>query len=657
MKILLIGKYPPIQGGVSAQTYLYARQLAEEGHDIFVVTNAREVETGYRMFMREEDWRRSEEQIGSGTLRVYWTDPPDRSQRHIPFHKAFFTKLFSLAASVAEEHEIDVVFSFYLEPYGVVGHAISREFGIPHVIKNAGSDLGRLWPHPQFRAAFDRVFRHAAMIWTASSARDELITRCGLEPERIHVGGRLVVPADLFDPEGQALDLIALQRDLVDASWDREGFVGTPPSADSAYIGMYGKISESKGTFDLVRALSLVENKQLDLLLMGGADAQTLEALRTLIAELGIGSRVVHIPFLPYWRVPEFIRRCMAVCCLERDFPIGIHNPVIAREVMLTGGRLVGSTEILRKLPNPERLIDGYNCYAVADVHDPRGLAEKISAATSTAARSHDLGKRARRYALGTQAGHNNVTLLEKLLHRAVRATRDPPPAPVTAPAQSKIDPAWLRTARLLRARAVDEESADGITADGLTTVAAAKEWLAATVTASNPAKTLVVDLAKVCLALAELPDPVFVPSEREFRQSVFRLDTSRHASERGRNFASDIKPFSVGSLRLVRLRHQAATLLEAVRQGELPARLEESHSALVIQTGSDGFGPKIFVVDAHSADIVSAAMKPACTDETDAVVWAEGISTELTQLIEMGLIGLGPRVAPADTVLSCTNA
>jgi hypothetical protein len=40
MRLCLIGKYPPIQGGVSARTYQLAHGLARRGHDVYVVTNA-----------------------------------------------------------------------------------------------------------------------------------------------------------------------------------------------------------------------------------------------------------------------------------------------------------------------------------------------------------------------------------------------------------------------------------------------------------------------------------------------------------------------------------------------------------------------------------------------------------------------------------------
>ena len=49
MKICIIGKYPPIQGGVSMRTYWHAHGLATLGHEVHVVTNAKEAVSPFRM--------------------------------------------------------------------------------------------------------------------------------------------------------------------------------------------------------------------------------------------------------------------------------------------------------------------------------------------------------------------------------------------------------------------------------------------------------------------------------------------------------------------------------------------------------------------------------------------------------------------------------
>ena len=60
---------------------------------------------------------------------------------------------------------------------------------------------------------------------------------------------------------------------------------------------------------------------------------------------LGLDDRILQLPFVPHWRVPEFLRGCRAVCCLEQGFPIAFHTPIVAREVLLAGSCLLASAE------------------------------------------------------------------------------------------------------------------------------------------------------------------------------------------------------------------------------------------------------------------------------------------------------------------------
>src|SRR5207237_5701383 len=103
------------------------------------------------------------------------------------------------------------------------------------------------------------------------------------------------------------------------------------------------------------------------------------ERFRTQASELGLTDRILQLPFLPHWRVPEFLRGCLAVCCLEQDFPIGIHSPIIPREVLMSGTCLVGSTEVIRKLPSFAQLPHGYGCIAIEEVYDVVLLTEGLA--------------------------------------------------------------------------------------------------------------------------------------------------------------------------------------------------------------------------------------------------------------------------------------
>ena len=204
MRICVIGKYPPVQGGVSMRTYRAAHALAMRGHEVHVVTNAKEVRPPFRMYMRPEDWARCEARYGAGSVTLHWTDPVDRSQTIIPMASAFVSKLAAIAARVHSEQPFDVIYSHYLEPYGVAAHLAAQATGVPHVARMAGSDAGRLWHHPQFEALYDHVLRSAEVVITAGKVAERAIRR-GIALDRIAAGGQFAIPEDLFAPNGPKL--------------------------------------------------------------------------------------------------------------------------------------------------------------------------------------------------------------------------------------------------------------------------------------------------------------------------------------------------------------------------------------------------------------------------------------------------------------------
>src|SRR6202035_1423433 len=159
VRICVIGKFPPIQGGVSMRTYWAAHRLAARGHDVHVVTNADEVSGPFRMHMRPQDWQRCEAVYDSGAVTVHRSDPVDRSQAYIPMASPFVSKLAGIAARVHAERPFDVIYSHYMEPYGVAGLLAAQITGVPHVVRTAGSDAGRLWRHPQLETLYDHVLK------------------------------------------------------------------------------------------------------------------------------------------------------------------------------------------------------------------------------------------------------------------------------------------------------------------------------------------------------------------------------------------------------------------------------------------------------------------------------------------------------------------
>jgi glycosyltransferase involved in cell wall biosynthesis len=421
LRICIVGKFPPIQGGVSMRTYWTAHALAERGHEIHVVTNAKEARPPFRMHMRPEDWVRCEPQSQIGSVKVHWTDPVDRSQSYIPMASPFVSKLAGIAARVHSERPFDVILSHYMEPYGVAGHLAAEIAGLPHVVRMAGSDAGRLWRHPQFEPLYDHVLRSAEVVVAAGVVAERAIAR-GVDTARIASGGGFVVPEELFTPTGSAIDLAALTEEVEpdpamrDQVWGR--FM-----ADRPYFGVCGKLGESKGSFALLAAMQRLKLARADvgLVALAHGSPEVEQKFRRHVRELGLADRVLQIPFLPHWRVPEFLRSCLAVCCLEQDFPIAFHTPMVPLEVLLCGKCLIGSTEVIRKLPHYERLPNGYGCVAIEDVNDVAALSTQLAAIVQDPTPTAAIGARGCKFAGELQKSLAFPDTLERILEAAAQ--------------------------------------------------------------------------------------------------------------------------------------------------------------------------------------------------------------------------------------------
>ncbi|MDF5753231.1 glycosyltransferase [Spongiactinospora sp. TRM90649] len=422
LSVCLIGKYPPIEGGVSAQTYWAARVLAERGHRVYVVTNADEVEPSFRVRLGDGEAEYEPTFPGGGFVRVFRPERFGRRMDHIPQGNPFVSKLAGLAVQVVREFHCDVVVASYLEPYGVAGHLVGGWTGLPVLVQHAGSDLDRLMRIPELAATYQEVFRAARTVITKPALTGRFLGM-GVRRRAIRMSPPYAVPP-CFGPDAEPLgaaEIDELARSLPD---------GTPPSGyDPALptIGMYGKPGEFKGTFDLIAALGRVREsgRAFNLLLMAGRSRTG--AVRAAVDEHGLRDRTWLLPFLPHWQVPRLIRACTATCFLERDFPVVIHGPVVPREVLATGTCLVLSGDIHAKQGYRDELTDGHNVVLVPDPKDHDVLAARLT----TLVDEPETARRIGRNGLSVAAGFPGFTPFgdawEDLLTRAV--TRDATPA------------------------------------------------------------------------------------------------------------------------------------------------------------------------------------------------------------------------------------
>lgn len=389
MNICILGKYPPIEGGVSTHTYWLARGLAERGHQVHVVTNADEVEEMFRITLGPEDWPWYEPQFeaGGGQVRVVNPEPfSRRAMGHIPEANPFVSKLASLATDVVRRERCDLILAYYYEPYGVAGWLASRWTSRPLVIKHAGSDLDRLMHVPDLATTYKQVLRTADGVVTQPRLMPRFLGM-GVRRKQLRADIAYGVPAAVFNAEAQPLPVDRLTLEIG---------IGRPQPFDPALptIGVYGKIGGSKGTFDLIAALGMLkrEEKRFNFVAMVG-QAQG-DAIAPALRDEGLGDRSHVLPMLANWRVPGFVRSCTAVCFLERDFPVEIHGPIIAREVLACGTCLVLSGEIAAKQRYRDHFAPGENLLVVTDPKEIATLADALRSVIDDPVRARAIGAR-----------------------------------------------------------------------------------------------------------------------------------------------------------------------------------------------------------------------------------------------------------------------
>jgi len=162
MKICIISKFPPIQGGISAKTYWMAQGLAEKGVETHVVTNGNCVEKEY--FIDDIFSKR----LSSLIIHFVDSDIP----WHIPYSELYISRLLDKTLEVINEYHIDFIDTHYLIPYGIVGYLASKIKGIPYIVRHGGSDIIRFLQEGIFKHLLRNVIEDAAAIITDVKKRE-----------------------------------------------------------------------------------------------------------------------------------------------------------------------------------------------------------------------------------------------------------------------------------------------------------------------------------------------------------------------------------------------------------------------------------------------------------------------------------------------------
>ena len=365
VNILILSKYPPIEGGVSSRVYWLAKALGERGHNVHIVTNALEVEPEYREVLDLNDHNYNPKNV-----QVHSTDPSptiEANPSQIPFSKKYCEKLASLAIEVIEEHKIDLIDSRYLIPYAVSGYLAKSITGIPQIISHAGSDLQRLYPSKYLNRLLENILKSADGIIT-SEAQIGFFHNLGVPNTKIFSTPDLSVDTKVFNPDVSPFDL----KPYVS---DQRFFSGIPIIA---YVGKITYNFESKGLPELLKACSLIKE---DFLLLFVSNGKKIEQLKELVDKAKLTQKTVFIPFFPPWKMPSILKACTCLIALENGTSptLNYHVPTTPAEAIAIGSCVLMSREIhekavYNKLKNGKEVLVVNN----ANVNELKTSLEKI---------------------------------------------------------------------------------------------------------------------------------------------------------------------------------------------------------------------------------------------------------------------------------------
>lgn len=349
MRICIIGKYPPIEGGVSARVYWLAKTLGEKGHEVHIVTNALEVESDYK-----EIFDLNDPELIPNNVYLHSTSV-DTNPWHIPFSKAYTERIANLAIEVIEKYDLQIIDTYYILPYAISGFIAKNITGKPQVLHHAGSDINKLFSSNSYKTIFKSIFQRVDKIITIPQYK-KMFLSLGVKESALDLNDRISIDTDAFNPGVNPFQL----SDHINGTRFKCPII--------TYIGKINYYWQTKGLYELIEA---VKNIKADFRLLFVSNGKGLAEFKNLIKEKNLENKSIFIDFVPPWKIPSIIKLSTCVIVPDKEFLIPNSFPILPREVMAIGKCLMISSELFSK-KYYGNLIDGENVSVV----DPKNLSQ-----------------------------------------------------------------------------------------------------------------------------------------------------------------------------------------------------------------------------------------------------------------------------------------
>lgn len=287
VRVCIVSKFPPIEGGIAARTYWRVRRLLDAGHDVAVVTNSGSVEQEYRIAECDEHLAWLVRERG---LRLH--DIPGPVPWHVPSSPDYLERLLNELLIVLRSGKWDRIESDYLVPYGIAAHLASRLTGVPHVVRHGGSDIAKFLDHPAYSTMLHDVLRDAHLVIT-DDYHEDVIRDMGARTER----------RPIYEICESAFDASSEHRVL------------ESPRV-FAYIGKINHHWRRKGLDQIVDWYAQQDQSKTILRIVGQGVGET-DFARWAAERLGTTPFVE--PFVPPWDMPQLLASVDAVFALDAD--------------------------------------------------------------------------------------------------------------------------------------------------------------------------------------------------------------------------------------------------------------------------------------------------------------------------------------------------
>lgn len=184
MKILLIGKYPPMQGGISAKTFWLYSHLEKKGFQFKILT------------FQENQYIIQSNNLDDSVVVINNKEVP----WHIPKTNLIDDRTIGAALKIAKNFDPDLIETNYLWPFCKNALFISKVLKKPLLIRHAGSDIQKFYDDSEFNEIINFYFNQATAIVTNITSFNLLQKMC-INNNKIFCLPRYIPDPAIFSPD------------------------------------------------------------------------------------------------------------------------------------------------------------------------------------------------------------------------------------------------------------------------------------------------------------------------------------------------------------------------------------------------------------------------------------------------------------------------